>query len=213
MIATRRSPGRGILLPLVLELVVVFVSVYAAFAFSEYQAQREASERRRQILLALVREIEDITSNTRNAEVQVGRMVAHFDSALAVGGTPSLIPMMEAIRVENHMWEAALGSGGLDLLDVATIYQLSDFYNELNGGFARMEQLRELSQALLVPNAGAGTSEFYERPGRLRGKYGWYLPALRNLQGVAGRITTKGDTLVARLGARQGETPSASRPR
>jgi hypothetical protein len=196
----RSSRWRKTVPLIILELVVVFVGVYAAFALSEHQAERQASERRRQIQLALVREIEDITANTCNAAHVIGRMVASYDSALAAGGTPPLEPMMEAVGVENHMWDAALVSGGLDLLDVETIFRLSEFYNELNAGFAQMEQLRELTQTLLLPNLDAGTSEFYERPGRLRRRYGWYLVALRNLQVLATRTTIKGEVLMEALG-------------
>lgn len=185
---------------LAIELLVVFVGVYAAFTLSEYQAATKASERRNQIQAALVREIKDITSNTRNAVMVFARMESFYDSALAAKGLPLPAPVMEPVRLRNHMWEAVLTSGGLDLLDVATVYKLSDFYNELNGGLAQLEHLRQLSQSLLVPNLARGADAFYERPGRLRATYSWYLPTIRKLHFVAERITSKGDKLVEELG-------------
>ena len=68
-----------------LELVVVFISVYAAFALSQYQAKRDAAERRRQIQEALVREITDLTSNTRRVAKQLPVQLAQFDSGFRTG--------------------------------------------------------------------------------------------------------------------------------
>lgn len=194
----RRS--RSILLRLLFELVVVFVGVYAAFALSAWQERREATERRQQIELALVREIRDITANTRQAATWTGEAVAHYDSAFAVGSRPRLEPMIEPIGVRAHMWEATLESGGLELLDVGRIYRLSQFYNELNIGFEQLAQLRTLSETVLIPNLGRGSGEFYDEDGKLRVKYGWYMMGLRNLHGLAERITASGDSLVAELG-------------
>jgi hypothetical protein len=123
-----------------------------------------------------------------------------YDSQLEAGGTPALEPLIEAIDVRTHMWEATLASGGIDLFDVSTVYELSAFYNELNAGFAQLDQLRELSQSILIPNLDRRTDEFYSAPGRLRTKYGWYLGGLRNLHGLAIRIAEMGDSLLARLG-------------
>lgn len=187
---------------LALELVVVFVGLYAAFAVSEYQARRQADERREQLRLALVREISDITENVKNGADGMASALAFYDAQLESGGTPALQPLIEAIDVRAHMWEATIASGGIDLFDVSTVFELSAFYNELNAGFAQIDQLRELSQTILIPNLDKGIEEFYSAPGRLRAKYGWYLGGLRHLHGLAIGIAAMGDTLVTRL---QGE--------
>jgi hypothetical protein len=183
------------------ELAVVFVGVYAAFSLSNYRAERDASDRRQQIQEALVQEIEGIITNTGNAAREVDLMLAFFDSAHAAGGVPLPIPMLEPVRIQNHMWEITLASGALDLMDVSTAFELSQFYNELNLGFAQLEQLRQLSESTIVPNLDLGPDEFYESPGRLRSKYSWYLPALRSLQELAERTTTMGDGLASELSA------------
>ena len=54
-------------LRLAFELVVVFVGVYAASAVAQYQERQAADEWRHQIRVALIREIESITRNTRRA--------------------------------------------------------------------------------------------------------------------------------------------------
>lgn len=187
------------------ELIVVFVGVYGAFALSNYGAEREASERRQQMQAALVQEIEGIIANTGNAAREVRSMLAAFDSAYAAGGSPPPIPMLEPVRIQNHMWEITLASGGLDLMEVSTAFELSQFYNELNLGFAQLEQLRQLSESTILPSLDLGPDEFYESPGRLRAKYIWYLSGLRSLQELAERTTTMGEGLVRKLSVCTGE--------
>jgi hypothetical protein len=195
-----RTNWRNLFFRLVFELVVVFVGVYAAFALNAWQNRRQAAERRHQIVQALVREVRDITTNTRREGAVVGRFVAAMDSAFAARRSFQLVPFTEPVRVEAHMWEATLQSGGLELLDVPTIYRFSRFYNELNAGLAQLDQLRTLSETMLIPNLGKGTSEFYDDSGRLRPRYQWYPRALSNVQALAESITAMGDSIVADLG-------------
>jgi hypothetical protein len=42
-------------------------------------------------------------------------------------------------------------SGGLELFDVATMYRLSAFYNDLNDGFELLQERRRLSEQMLAP--------------------------------------------------------------
>lgn len=187
-----------------LELLVVFIGVYAAFALSQYDARRKSAERRDQLQDALVREIKDLTSNTRRVAQQLPIELAQFDSAVRVGGHPALRPWIEPVRVQTHMWEATLQSGALDLFDVPTVYRLSQFYNELNAGFEQLAQLRSLSESVLIPNLERGSGEFYERGGRaLRPKYQWYRDGLGHLAGLAAKITELGDSLTNQLTSEQ----------
>ncbi len=181
-------------------LIVVFVGVYAAFALSEYRVAQEAEAHRDQIHQALIREIEEITVRTRRAAEYLPIAVAFYDSSIAVGAMPPLQPMIEPIRVRSHMWEAALQSGGLNLLDVPTLYRISEFYNALNEGFERLAQLRELSETVLIPNLGRGPEEFYDPLTKtLRPKYAWYLDGLRRAVDLAGQITRLGESIVEDL--------------
>jgi hypothetical protein len=197
---------------LVFELVVIFIGVYSAFALSEYQKQREADERRHQIRAALIAEIEDITRNTRRVATVSPPQLAGLDSAIAAGMRPPLQPILEPIRVETHMWDATLQSGGLDLFDVPTIYALSSFYNRLNEGFEQIVQLNRLSETILLPNLGAGPDEFYDREtGALLPKYSWYTGGYRRLIRIAQELTEQGDSLVVQLHRANGR-PTAAAP-
>ena len=193
------------LVRLCLELVVVFIGAYAAFALSQYEARRKSAERRVQLQDAIVREITDLTSNTRRVARQLPMELAQFDSAVRAGGQPPLQPWLEPVRVQTHMWEATLQSGALDLFDVPTVYRLSQFYNELNAGFEQLAQLRSLSESVLLPNMGRGKDEFYEPGGRrLRPRYQWYRDGLGRLAGLAAKITALGDSLATQLTSANG---------
>ena len=200
----RRSRHLAWLAP---ELAVVFFGVYAAFALTEYGERRRDAERRQQVQAALAREIRDITSNTRRVAEALPPQLARFDSAVAAGARPPLQPWMEPVRVQAHMWEATLVSGGLDLFDVATVYALSQFYNELNAGFEQLSQLRDLSETILLPNLGRGADEFYEPDsGRLRPRYEWWRSGLGRLSELAADITAAGDRLAAMLEPAEAQT-------
>lgn len=197
-----RSTELPFIVRLGLELAVIFIGVYAAFALSEYESRKEDATRREQLKAALVREIEDITTNTRRVAESLPAQLANFDSAMAAGGRPPLVPSMEPVRVQAHMWEATLQSGALDLFDVSTVYKLSQFYNELNLGFAQLDQLRELSQSVLIPNLGEDANEFYDPDThRLRSKYQWHRAGLGELSELAASITALGDSVVKTLKA------------
>jgi hypothetical protein len=198
------QPGAEIPLPrflarLGLELLVVFIGVYAAFALSEHEDRRDDAVRRVQLQAALVREIEALTMNTRRVAETLPERLAQFDAAVAAGARPPLSPLIEAVRVDTHMWEAALQSSALDLFAVDTVYDLSRFYNELNAGFEQLAQLRALSETVLIPNLGLDSDEFYDADHRLRPKYGWYRAGLGQLQFLSSNITTLGDSLVVAL--------------
>lgn len=193
------SRGWSLIGRLALELAIVFVGVYAAFALSEYENQREASRRREQLRAALVSEIRDITSNTRQVATVLPGQLARFDSAVAAGDRPDLEPWIEPIRVQPHMWQATLESGALDIFDVQTVYNISQFYNELNAGFEQLAQLRELSETVLIPELGRGSDEFYDASNRLRPKYRWYRDGLGRLSRLAASITAQGDSVASAL--------------
>ena len=194
-----QSTRRAILVRPALELLVVFIGVYAAFALSEYESRRDANERRRQLQAALVIEIRDIASNTRRVAETLPPQLARFDSAVAAGARPPLEPWIELVGMQPHMWEATLQSGALDIFDVPTVYAISQFYNELNAGFEQLAQLRELSEAVLIPALGGSTDEFYDSANRIRPKYMWYRDGLGRLSVLARGITVRGDSLVAAL--------------
>ena len=198
-------------LRLALELVIVFVGVYAAAAFAKYQQQRVDEVRRQQIREALIREITDVTNHTRRASVNIARGLAQYDTLLKLKRYPPLQPYLESARFQSHIWQSTLQSGGLELFEPATVYRLSEFYNELNNGFEQLQQMRRLSEQMLVPMLDAGPAEFYDlKTGRPRAKYGWYFNAMLELRAISDSITVRGDSLLAEFKRAGAVLPSDS---
>ncbi len=198
--AVRRPEIRVRLGRLLAELVIVFIGVYAAFALNEYRAAQAEELHRAQIRDALLSEIEDIVFRTKRVSSNMPQQVAALDSLIAAGARPPLSPMLEPVRMEAHMWEATLQSGGLNLLDVETLYQISAFYNILNAGFEQLGQMRYLSETVLLPNLNAGPDEFYDpETGALQPKYQWYIYGLRRMTWLAEEATQQGEQLLTDL--------------
>jgi hypothetical protein len=184
------------------QLIVVFLGVYSASWVAERRVEQERSARRAQLHRALVAEVRSVTEGAKGAAAGTGRLLALYDSAWGVGGQPRLMaePLMDPVRVTAHMWNATVASGGLELLDVSTFYQLSRFHNELAGGFDQLAQLRSLAETQLIPLADAPASAFYDPvTGQLRRQYGWYPTGLRSVHALARRLASRGDSLVAVL--------------
>lgn len=114
-----RRRWRVVLRRLLFELAVVFVGVYAAFALSAWQARREAAERRRQVERALVREIRDITTNTRRAAAWSGQMAEFYEAGGRLQpkygwymlGLRNLHGLAERIRAMGDSLVSELGDG------------------------------------------------------------------------------------------------------
>ncbi len=202
MKASKTASRRSSILQWAIELVVVFVGVYAAFLLSEFKARKETEEQRHQIVEAVRTEIEEIMFRADRAAGGLAQMVAYYDSTIAAGEKPPLRPMIEPVRAESHMWEATLQMGGLDIVDVPTMYRISKFYNVLNAGFEQLDQMRELSETLIIPNLDEGSDEFYDPvTGKLRHKYQWYLDGLRNIASLSLEVKSVGNELLNDLEA------------
>jgi|GEM_PF-1676105 len=184
------------------ELAVVFVGVYGAFALAEWEESRERERRAEMVRAALAEEIAGIIDNTGRVAVNMPPQLAMRDSLVARGQMPRLNPMLEPILVDTHIWQSTIAGGGIELLDVETFYRLSEFYNLLNAGFVRLEQLRRLSEQMLLPRLDAPIEEFYRSdPVALRPQYDWYMRGFREVSIIARCVTVRGEALLENLGA------------
>lgn len=199
-----REPRRPRVVPLGLrlafELLVVFAGVYAASALAAHQERIEEEAHRRQVQRALIEEIESITATTRVIAASLEQEIARFDSLVAAGTRVPLVPMLDPARPRTHMWEATLQSNVLDLLDVPTVYRLSQFYNELSFGLSQLDQMQRLSEAMLLPRAGEDPAVFYDpERNRLRPEFAWYRMGMGNVRRAARSVTVLGDSLMVDL--------------
>lgn len=182
-----------------LEIVIGFIGVYAAFALNAYKERRDLVDRRHQIKRALIAEIRPIVDLARSNGPQYLTYLQSFDSTVKAGH-PMPRPFTESIGLTDHVWEATKQAGGLNLIDVPTFVELSQFYNMNSQMFAQYAQLREFSLTEILPRLSTGSQAFYESGTEtLRPSFVVYRSALRRLNAMNQSLVNGGDSLLARL--------------
>ncbi len=188
-----------------IELLIVFVGVYAAFSLDRWNDGREAERQREQILLALLRNVEVYLGELR--EVSEEFELQHygpFIEAYENGEMPSLeaIPMGGS-GLSSDFWSAMLQAGGLEVLDIETIGHIESYYTVLRFAVGRITAFDEVMTTQLAPNLDNGLDEFYDTDKRrLRKRYEWYPRMLTETNRQLKRVSDAANSLVAQL---QGE--------
>jgi hypothetical protein len=162
------------------ELVLVFIGVYAAFWLNSYQQHQQEAKRRDQILASLERLLrQGIASGKVNA-TQEERERAEFQRALDAGEMPPLRPYVFTTDYSPGDFAALLQSGGVELLDVETLTALRNDESVIRWGLSRLQRYQKLSDELIVPNLAQNISFFYDPASRkLRKPFEMYPEALQ----------------------------------
>ena len=192
---TRVLPFIGRLL---LELLVVFVGVYAAATLAQRQDRAAEAERRDALRLALAEELGEIAAVARQMSGQLDEAEAYIE-AIQSGARPPLQATQSFLPFTPSVWEAALMSGGVELMDPGLVTRLSGFYSRMDALVRLSEQRGEYVRTVLLPNLDAPPSEFYDADGQLRPKYGWYLFHLQRTVREGRRLTGLATELHAEL--------------
>jgi hypothetical protein len=166
---------------------------------TQYQERQERTRRATQLRAALRREVVDVGAGVAGVHARLGAGLAQLDSAARHGQPVALRPVLNAESVQPHMWQTAMQSGALDLLDVATVWRLSEFYNQLAVGTQQLRRLGELSVRFLIPVAGAPATEYWLPTGELQPRYRWYTTTIGDLYETTGRIVVQADSLASLL--------------
>jgi hypothetical protein len=163
-----------------LELVLVFVGVYAAFWLNNFQQHQQAAKRRDQILASLERTLrEGIASGKINA-AQEEQEAEEFQRALDAGEMPPLHPFVFTTDYSPGDFATLLQSGGMELLDVDTLTALRNDESVIRWGLSRMARYQRLSDELIMPNLDQEISFFYDPATRkLRKRFEMYPEALQ----------------------------------
>ena len=162
------------------ELVLVFVGVYAAFWLNNYQQHQQDAKRRDQILGSIERTLrEGIASGKINA-AEEEQQAAEFQRALDAGDMPPLRPFVFTTDYNPGDFGTLLQSGGIELLDVETLTAVRNDESVIRWGLSRMARYQKLSDELIVPNLDQEISFFYDPATRkLRKRFQMYPEALR----------------------------------
>jgi hypothetical protein len=194
---SRERPVVQSLRRIMLEIVIGFIGVYAAFALSAYKEQRDRVDRRHQIKRALIAELKPMPELNRYNADGYRRTLAHWDSSVAEERKIIPQPFFQATGVENHVWETTKASGGLELLDAPTFFRLSQFYSQWTNMLAVYGQLRDFSVREILPGTERGADSFYQSgTSKARPIFAVYRWDLSQLARMSDQLSVWSDSLI-----------------
>jgi hypothetical protein len=162
------------------ELVLVFVGVYAAFWLNNYQQHQQEAKRRDQILASLEQTLRDGIESGKINAAKEEQQAAEFQRALETGEMPPLHPFVFTTDYNPGDFATLLQTGGMELLEVETLSALRNDESVIRWGLSRMAHYQKLSDELIVPNLDQDISFFYDPATRkLRKRFEMYPEALQ----------------------------------
>src|SRR2546429_4598680 len=163
----------------VAEVVLVFLSVYAAFWLNNYQQHRQDAERRDRILASIEQTLREGIESGKISRANEERAAAEFRRAIDAGEMPPLDPFVFTTDYSPGDFATLLQSGGIQLLDLETLTALRNDESVIRWGLSRMARYQKLSDELIVPNLDQDSSFFYDPTTRkLRKRFNIYPEAL-----------------------------------
>jgi len=198
-------PRTRLIIDRLVELTIVFVGVYAAFALNAHQIHKQEQQRRGQILAYLEKGAAAGAERLKQVTVNYDRNMNQFLDRLAKGEMPEMTPISWASNYNPNENAWLLQAGGLELLDIETIARMRELDTAASTGLATMAHYQTLSDQLIAPHLGEGRSFFYDPTTKqLRKEYAQYPAILEEGSRILHDISQKTDQLVAQLRVEQG---------
>lgn len=173
---SRRTASR-----LVVELVVVFVGVTLAFSLENWREQRTRQENARTVQAALADEIAlpaVLMGPAINAQIR--QRISEWRTRYARGEKP--IPAHyqtpRASRAPSGVWDAAVASGLINLIEPRLLFCLSEYYNRLDSLGDYYDRYNAYTEAEILPYVN-DPSRFYDEAGRLKAPFAAHIERLR----------------------------------
>jgi len=191
-----------------IELIIVFIGVYAAFVLNAHQIRKQDQQRRHQILIYLEEQATTSAEKLRQVTLRYDEQMNAFLMQLARGEMPEISPIAWATNYNANETNWILHGGGLGLLDIATIAKLKEVDSAASTGLSTMAHYQQLSDQLIVPHLGEGRRFFYDPDTKqLRQEYTMYPDILKEGSRVLHDLLEKTDHLVVQLRAEQAHHP------
>lgn len=127
------------------ELVLVFVGVYAAFWLSNYQQQRQDVQRRDRILASIEQTLREGIESGRINRLKEEEQAAEFQRALDEGKIPPLRAFTFTTDYSPADFATMLQAGGIQLLDLGTLTALRHDESVIRWGLEQMARYQRLS--------------------------------------------------------------------
>jgi hypothetical protein len=182
------------------DLVIVFVGVYAAFVLNAFEIRREQSDRREQLLGWLDDYCGELAANLQNEQTSIEEAVTDFNRRLNNGEMPELAYININSSYDASFSLSFFQAGAGELLDVATLRQLRAVDKDSRLEAEDIRQLHELTASVLVPQLNHDRTFFYNPSTRkLLPQYDWYPLAFQNIVDYCNKIRPEIDELRKRV--------------
>ena len=188
------------------ELGTVFLGVYAAFFLGNHASQRQAHQRREQLLAWMEDHYKVVLDNSNAQLAALREKIAAFNARLADGQMPEVKAISWQGDYDPSDMTSLLQSGGFDLLDIETIRDLQDVESVLRQQVSVALHAQQRSDALILPNLGKNPSAFYDpNTRRLREPYEWLPKTVEDLRAGFEQLQASSTKLLARVRAERAQ--------
>ena len=157
----------------VVDLVIVFVGVYAAFVLNAYESRREQSE-----------------------QTLIEEALTDFNRRLNKGEMPELVYININSSYDSTFSLSFFQAGAGELLEVATLRQVRAVDKDSKLAAEDIKHFQELSASVLVPQLNHDRTFFYDPSSRrLLPQYAWYPTAFQDMVDYCNKIRPEIDEL------------------
>jgi hypothetical protein len=183
--AARHGWPRSLVAKVALDLFIVFAGVSAAFALENYRTAQEQHHRRDAVCGALDRELGQLAV-TRGPTFQreMTTELRQWDQAISHGEKP-LPPAFRlpgAERPPTGVWDAAVATNSIELIDPNLFFELARFYNRAKSAGDLYQRYSAGAQMDVWPRLQEGPQAFWTPDGRLRPEIMAHVQRLRDFR-------------------------------
>jgi hypothetical protein len=182
------------------DLVIVFVGVYAAFVLNAHESRREQSERREQLLAWLDDYCVESAASLENEQTLIDEALTDFNRRLNKGEMPELVYINVNSSYDSTFSLSFFQAGAGELLEVDTLRQVRAVEKDSKLAAEDIRHFQELSASVLVPQLNHERTFFYDPATRtLLPQYAWYPAAFQDMVDYCNKIRPEIDELRKRI--------------
>lgn len=164
---------------LIAELLIVFVGVYGAFELNRYQEANREDHIKESYFNSFMSELVKLSSDIRNTQNAINGRVTNFEAALENGEKPDLKAVNLFFDAPMLITKAGFNDDVFTQLDPGLASSLSGGYDNVRAVSERVKSFNDICNKQLISNDPIA---FYDRQGKLKPQFDWYLKGLKNLK-------------------------------
>lgn len=185
-----------------LELFVVFVGVTAAFALDDYRGAKDQDHRRQAVYRALDRELKQL-GETHGPVFQrtMSQQLAAWDQAVARGERPDppAFRLPRAERPPTGVWDAAMATGSIELIDPELFYELARYYNRADSLGELYQRYATFADTAVWPRLNEGPDAFWEADKDLKPEIHAHIMRLKDFRDRQGELVEEAKSIRSKL--------------